>query len=369
MRMDALVDTQQNGGVIVLSGDATRSAVSAEALLWAGGATTTGLVADALVFAVRVREPHGRGEVRIGRFLFSSGAILPVQIDGASAMARAPWGTKVEVVTGVPVTSVGAPAPPLGPQDLQWLVGGRISQVVASRMTFGVSYLQRRDADEIADEQVGADLTAALKWLDVAARAAYDITSPGISDALVSAAARVGPFRFEVFASDRSPARLLPATSLFSIFGDFPSQSVGSSIHWKAAPRLDFWLTGAGQSVGGVYGGNASARALLKLDDCGAGSLGLELRRQDVSTAQWTGIRATATKPLLRCLRLGVEAELVIPDEPQGKGIAWPWGLVSLAWHPRSRWEVAAALEAASTPIHDFELNALARFSVFLGSK
>jgi hypothetical protein len=368
MRVDGLVDTQQSGGVLVLQGDASHSAVSAEALLWTGGATTTGVVADALVFAIRVREPHGLAELRVGRFLFSSGAILPVQIDGASGIVRAPWGTKVEAVTGVPVTSVGAPTPLYGPQDFEWLVGGRISQVIVSRMTVGVSYVQRRDLDEIVDHQVGADLTAVLRWLDVAARAAYDLTSPGISDALVSGAARAGPFRFEVFAADRSPSRLMPATSLFSVLGDFPSQSVGSSIHWKAAPRLDLWLTGAGQTVGGVYGGNGSARALLKLDDRGAGSLGLEVRRQDVSTARWTGIRATATQPLLRTLRCGAEFELVIPDDPQ-KGAAWPWGLVSLGWHPSSRWELAGALEAASTPIHDFELNALARFSLFLGSK
>jgi hypothetical protein len=231
-----------------------------------------------------------------------------------------------------------------------------------------VSYLQRRSGDGISDEAVGADLAAALRWLDVAARTTYDITSPGISDATVSAAVRAGDFRFEAFASDRSPSRLLPATSIFSVFGDFPSQSVGGSIHWKAAPRLDLWLTGAGQSVGGVYGGNGSARALLKLDDRGDGSLGAEVRRQDVSTARWTGLRATATKRFLRTLRGNVELELVVPDD-SSKGAAWPWGLVSLGWRPSTRWEVAGALETASTPVHEFELNALVRLSLFFGGQ
>ncbi len=370
LRLDTLVDTQRGGGVIVIETDMnTHSWASAEALVWTGGSTTTGISADALAFSVRMREPHGFGELRIGRFLFASGAILPVQIDGASAMARAPWGTKVELVAGVPVTALASSAPPIEVPGIAWLIGGRVSQLIASRMTMGVSYMQRREGEEVADEEAGADLSAApTRWLDLAAHAAYDITSPGLSDAVASAAVRVGELRFEAFALARSPSRLLPATSLFSVFGDFPTQSVGGSVHWKAAPRLDLWLVGAGQTVGGVYGGNASARAFLKLDDRGAGGIGLELRRQDVSTARWTGIRATATKPLLKTLRCGVELELVIPDD-SSKGVAWPWVLGSLAWRPSTRWEIAGAIETASTPQHEFELNALARLSLFLGAK
>jgi hypothetical protein len=366
--VDALVDTQQNGGVVVVQGEASHASVSAEALLWAGGATNNA-TADALTFAVTMRESHGLGEFRVGRFLFASGAILPVQIDGAAALVRSPWGTKVEAVVGAPVVpSVGSASSALVPSDFQWLFGGRVSQMIASRMVVGVSYLQRRDGDAVADESMGMDLAANIRWLDVAARATYDITSFGISEALASAATRVGDFRFELYASDRSPSRLLPATSLFAVFGDFPSQSIGGSIHWKAAPRLDLWLTGVGQSVGLAYGGNGSARALLKLDDRGDGSVGVEVRRQDVGAARWTGIRATATKPFLKKLRASTELELVVPDD-SSKGAAWPWALVSLGWRPCKRWELGGALEAAATPVHEFEFNALARLSIFLGAK
>jgi hypothetical protein len=367
-RVDALVDTQQQNGVVVVQGSGSSGWINAEAYVW-GAAYPTGsqpLAADALVFAMTMRDPHGVAELRLGRFLFESGAIRPVQLDGGSVIVRSPWGTKVEAMTGAPVI------PGYGPHDFDWIVGGRLSQIVASRMIVGVSYVERWHAGDVADQEVGTDLTVKpTRWLDVAARASYDIESPGISEALVSAAARAGDVRIEVFATHRSPSRLLPDTSLFSIFGDFPSENVGSVLYWKAAPRLDVWLMGEGQYVGGVYGGNGFARARLKLDDRNDGSVSLEVRRQDASTAQWTGLRATATKRIVRTLRASTELELVIPDQQTTltKGAAWPWGLLSLGWRPCKRWELAGGVEMASTPEHLFETNILGRFSLFWESK
>jgi hypothetical protein len=123
------------------------------------------------------------------------------------------------------------------------------------------------------------------------------------------------------------------------------------------------WGTGAGQMVGGEMGGNGSIRALLRLDDEGAGNLGLEMRRQDVSTAKWTGVRTIANHPLGMGLKLSTELEIAVPDKPNGRGIAWPWGLMALSWRSPSGWEVAGATEAASTPEHRFELNALVRLA------
>jgi hypothetical protein len=232
----------------------------------------------------------------------------------------------------------------------------------------GVSYVQRRDDGEISDEEVGFDLAAApARAFDLAARAAYDLTSPGIAEARVSAATRVDPWRVELFAAQTSPSRLLPATSLFSVLGDFPSQTLGSTVKWKAAPRLDVLASGAAQAVGGELGYNASLRALLRLDDRGTGSLGLELQRQDVSTAQWSGIRGTVTQPLGRGFRFSTEVEIAAPDHPDGHGSVWPWGLMAIAWRPTTSWgrgwETAAAVEAAATPVHRYETNALLRLS------
>ena len=89
--------------------------VSAEGLVWAGGGSRSG---DVLVLAVRLREPHGYAEARVGRFVLATGAVHPVQIDGAHVIGRAPWGSTVETFGGLPV------APRFGGRAYDWLVGG-----------------------------------------------------------------------------------------------------------------------------------------------------------------------------------------------------------------------------------------------------
>jgi hypothetical protein len=357
LRGDALAETQAPAGLVVVQGeDKLRPWVNAEALVWAGARPD--VAADVLVLSVRMRAPHGIGEVRAGRFVFTAGAIRPVQIDGISGLARAPWGSTVEAMVGAPAV------PRLGFSAYDWIAAGRVAQSITDRSIVGFSYVQERDHAEIANQEVGADFSAVpLKWMDVAARGTYDLTSPGIADALISAAARTGDFRVEGFATHRSPSRLLPATSLFSVLGDFPSDTIGTTIRWNAAPRLDIWATGAGQVVGGDVGGNASLRTLLKLNDKGTRNIGLELRRQDVSTAKWTGVRAVGVQPIGKYFRFSSELEVALPDVPNGRGSVWPWGLMALAWRSGTGWEVATASEGSSTPEHRFELNALLRLS------
>ena len=357
LRADAVAESQSPAGLVVLQGaDKVRPWVDAEALVWAGARTDP--TADVLVLTLRLREPHGLGEVRGGRFVFSTGAIRPVQVDGVSAMARAPWGSTIETMGGVPVV------PRFGLRSYDWIAGGRVAQSIASRATLGASYVQRREHGETSNDELGADFASApVKWLDLAARSAYDLTSKGIADALVSAAARTSSLRIEGFATHRSPSRLIPATSLFSVLGDVPSDMIGTTVRWNAAPRLDLWATGAGQRIGADFGGNGSIRALLRLDENGNGNLGLEVRRQAVSTARWSGVRLLGAHPLGAGLRFSSEIEIAVPDDPRGRGLVWPWGLMALSWRSHNGWEAASGVEAASTPEHRFELNALVRIS------
>jgi hypothetical protein len=288
--------------------------------------------------------------------VLGTGAIRPVQIYGADAIGRTPWGLTTEAFGGLPVV------PRFGERTHDWLAGGRIAQTVASSATLGVSYLQRRDDGDIAGEEAGADLAIfPARWLDVAARGAYDLVWRGVADALISAAARSSDWRIEVFASQRSPARLLPATSLFSVLGDFPSQMLGATVRWRVAPRLDLLGIGAVQSVGSELGSNEWARASLRLDDRGDASLGVEVRRQAVSTARWTGVRAIASAPIGGGFRYSSEIEVAAPDQPDGRGVAWPWGLLSISWRSRAEWELAGAIEASSTQQYRFQTDALVR--------
>jgi hypothetical protein len=104
-------------------------------------------------------------------------------------------------------------------------------------------------------------------------------------------------------------------------------------------------------------------RGLLRLDDRGDANVGLELRRQSVSSARWTGVRTVLAQPLGGGFRYSNELEIAIFDEAKGGVIAWPWGLVALSWRSRVGWEIAGAVEAASTPQHRYETTALARVS------
>jgi hypothetical protein len=360
LRGDALVETQSSAGspagVMVLQGeDKVRSWLSAEGLVWAGAKPDA--AADVLVLAVRARAPNGRGELRLGRFVLATGALFPVQIDGAHGILRAPTGSSFEVFGGAPVV------PRFGARAYDWLAGGRVAQRVASVGAVGLSYVQRREYGEIANQELGADVAfAPAHGFDLGARGAYDLTSPGVADARLASVFRTGAWRFEAFAAEQSPGRLLPATSLFSVLGDFPSASVGTTVKWTAAPRLDLFAGGAGQSVGGGAGGNGWLRGALRLDARGEGSLGLEVRRVDVASARWTGVRAIAARPLGRGFRFSTEIEVVVPDAPDGRGIAWPWGLLALGWRSRG-WEIATAVEGASTPTHRYETNVLARIA------
>ena len=364
LRGDALAETQGSSsptGLIVLQGeDSVRPWVSAEGLVWAGGGPT--VTGDVLVLTLHVREPHGYAEARAGRFVLATGAVHPVQIDGAQVIARAPWGGMVETFGGLPVV------PRFGARSYDWLAGGRVAERVANAATVGVSYVQRREYGEISNEEVGVDLAAApVRWFDLAGFGAYDVTSPGIAEARASAAVRWSAWRIELFGSQISPGRLLPATSLFSVLGDIASQTVGATVRWRAAPRLDLLASGAGQDVAGGLGGNGWVRATLKLDDRGTGSLGVELRRVDVPGTQWTGARAIAAVPLGGGFRYSSEVEIVVPDHPDGRGVAWPWGLSALSWRFPAGWEAAGALEASSSPLRRYEADALLRLSYAFG--
>lgn len=350
-------ETQSPTGLVVLQGeDRLRPWMDVEGLVWAGAKPSA--TGDVLTLAVHLREPHGYAEVRAGRFVVATGAMFPVQLDGAWAIGRTAAGSSVEVFGGLPVV------PRFGARAYDWLVGARVAQRLAAKLTVGVGYVQRRAYGDLSNEEVGVDLAAQpIHGLDLAGKAAYDLTSPGIADARASAATRVKDVRLELFAAEQSPGRILPATSLFSVLGDFPSQQIGGTARWWAAPRLDVLGSGAGQLVGGILGMNAWVRATLRLDEKGAGSVGAELRRVDVASARWSGLRLVGAEPLGRGFRLSTELEMVIPDEPDGRGKAWPWGLLALGWRSKSGWDVAGAFEGASTPEHRYEANALARLS------
>ena len=358
LRGDVFATAQAPTGLLILGGRAEPNTwADAEALVWAGRGEL-GAEADALVASVRLRDPDGRGELRLGRLLLATGTIRPIHLDGAAGLARTPWGTTVELFGGMPVT------PRFGGRAWDWAAGGRVAQRLFGAGTLGASYVQRREAGALSMSEVGSDLNIVpFDGLDIGARVAWDLQNPGISEALGSVAVRAGDLRFDAFASRRSPSRILPATSLFTVLGDVTSDHLGMEVLWYAAPRLDLTARGGVRTYQDALGEDLLFRALLRLDDRGTGSLGLELRRQGGPEAAWSGVRGTARVPITETVAAAVELELVRPDGDRGRGRLWPWGLVGMTWAPWPEWVVAAAAEARSTPEHAQAVDALVRVS------
>lgn len=357
LRADALAQAEAPAGLLVLQADGAEDPyLDAEALVWVGAGDDT--EAQALVVSVRAREPSGIAEARLGRLVVTAGALRPLHLDGAAARVRLPYGFRLESFAGSPVAAGDEG------RSWDWLAGGRASRALGDWGSAGVAYLHRRDAGRLAREELGLDAGgAATEWLDLGARAAFDLVDPGLAELSASAAARTGPWRFELYGSQRSPARLLPATSLFSVLGDMPARRIGTTVKWRAAPRLDLFGEAGVLGSGGEWGELLVARALLRLDDRGAGAIAGELRRESAPDGGWSGARATGRAPVGAGLMVAVEAELAVPDESSGRGGVWPWALASLS-RRFGRWEAAGAVEASSSPEHELRVDALARLTM-----
>ena len=357
LRADALASTASPAGLLVLdAGGRLRPGLSAEAVVWVAGARRPGedATGDVLVVAVRGQTRSGRLAVRAGRFVSALGAVRPAHVDGGALRIRLPRRFDVEAVAGVPVE----PGFEAG-RAWDWLAGARLARRLGDSGSAGVAYVQRRDAGRLALEELGADAGLAITARgDVGARAAYDLASPGLAEAALTASYRRRALRAEAYAIHRAASHLLPATSLFSVLGDVPSERAGAVVTWRAAPRLDAIAELGGRRVDADLAPELALRARLRLDDRGASVLGGELRRSGVADDAWTGARATARIALPRALALAAELELVAPDRDRGRGAVWPWGLVAVSWE-RAGWQAAVAAEASASPEYVRRLDVL----------
>jgi hypothetical protein len=362
---------EPNVGLIVLEGSSRKYPyVDAEGLVWAGagspqfGLRDNVLRAEALILTVKLRDPRGISDTRLGRFILSTGAVRAVHVDGGHTILRAPSKTNVELFGGVPVEG------DLEGRRYDWIAGGRISQGLGNKGVVGASYYNRHNAGQRSDEEVGADLAfRAAHWLDFAGKFAWEIINPGIAEILgtISAQTKNRRFRGEVFATKRSPTRMLQQTSLFTVLGDPGTLRTGASLFARAAPRLDFWVDGAAHNAQNQWGWSGYFRSVLRTDDEGRGSVLGEVRRQAIPTvSNWTGIRIAAVIPVYEDLDNTVglmpEFELIVPDERAADtGYVWPWGRLALRYRNTKGWTVAAAAEASSNQNVRVDVRALAR--------
>jgi hypothetical protein len=317
-----------------------------------------------LVVAVRGQSRSGRIAVRAGRFVSSLGALRPEHVDGAALRLRLPQQFDLETVAGIPVE----PGLETG-RAWDWLAGARVARRIGEGGSAGVAYVQRRDAGRLALEELGADAGLALSSRgDAGARAAYDLANPGLAEVALTGSYRGRAVRTEIYAIHRAASHLLPATSLFSVLGDVPSERAGAVITWRAAPRLDAIAELGGRRVDDDLAPELALRARLRLDDRGASALGCELRRSGVADDAWTGARGTARLALPRSLAVSAELELVAPDRDRGRGAVWPWGLAAVSWE-RAGWQAAVAVEASASPEYVHRLDVLGQLGRSWGGR
>ncbi len=357
LRADALATTAAPAGLVTVEADGNAGPnLSAEAVVWTGGGTIGDTAhADVLVVALRARTADGRFGVRVGRFVESLGALRPVQVDGAAGRVRLPFAFDVEAYAGMPVMlAVPDDTTPFASVTTQrawdWVAGGRVSRRIGDGGSVGLAYVEQRDDGMLMSEEVGVDGGAALgKRDDLGAKLAYDIANPGLAEASLTASHRFETLRVELFSTYRAASHLLPATSLFSVLGDVPAERAGTTLTWRAAPRLDIGGDLGVRHADGDTAPELVAHARLRLDDRGASALTGELRRDGVGDNMWTGARGAARIALPHHLAASTELELVIPDHARGLGTVWPWGLVALAWDTGA-WTAAIAGEASASP-------------------
>lgn len=362
---------EPNVGLIVLEGSTRKYPyVEAEGLVWAGAGTPqfglrdNQMTVEALVLTVKVRDPKGISDTRLGRFILSTGAVRAMHVDGGHAILRAPSKTNIEIFGGVPVEG------DVDGRRYDWVAGGRISQGLGKLGVIGGSYYNRYNAGQRSDEEVGVDFSLrAAHWLDMAAKFSWEIVNPGLAEVLatISSATENGKVRGEVFATKRSPTRLLQQTSLFTVLGDPGTLRTGGNLFWRAAPRLDFWVEGAANQAQDKWGWSGYFRSVLRTDDEGRGSVLGEIRRQAISSvSNWTGFRVAAVIPVYKdhanTVGLMPEVEVVLPDERSAAtGKVWPWGRLALRYQHIKGWTLAAGAEASSTQNIRVDVRALAR--------
>jgi hypothetical protein len=317
-----------------------------------GNATPPGEASHADVLVIVLRGRAGPANGTLGRFVATLGALRPVHLDGADGRVHLPYRFDVEAYAGVPVVPSLTTA-----RTWDWVAGERVSRRIGDWGSAGVAYMQLRNDGRLATEEIGLDAGAAFgKYDDLAAKLAYDLANPGVAETALTASHRHGPWRTEVFASYRAASHILPATSLFSVFGDTPAERAGTDITWRAAPRLDVDGELGVRRAAEATAPELVARGRLKLDDNGASALTGELRRDGVGSDKWTGARGAARIALAEALGFSTELELVIPD----RGGAWPWGIAALSWSCAG-WDAAIAVEALASPQYRYRVDALAQ--------
>ena len=171
-----------------------------------------------------------------------------------------------------------------------------------------------------------------------------------------------------------SPARLLPATSLFSVLGDFPSaeRRRHREVACGAAARRprERGRSGRRRECSAATAGSARRSASTTAATAAWGSSS-GARTSRPRSGRGTRDRRAAARPRLSLLDRDRDRRARPSGRPRLGVALGPDG--ALVASRATGWEVAGAVEASSTPVHRYETNALVRvartFEPFAGPR
>lgn len=354
---DLLLQGRPAEGVLVLrSGYRNSPYVDVDALVFVG-ANTDAWQGDVLSVSLLLREPHGIGQARLGRFIVGTGAVGPVQIDGGELTLRAFPGSSLSVFGGAPVV------PEFGPRPFDWVVGGRLGQqLFRDKLGLGVSYFHRRDDGQLDAEELGGDASLeAASWLSFHAIGSWSLIADGLAELRGAALLHNAGWQVELFGTRRIAARLIPATSLFSVIGAAASSTGGAEASWRAFPRLQVGGTFALEGLDDELGYRAALRSTLSLADSGPGQIGVEAIRRKLAEEGFVGGAIRAQVPIGAVVQAHASAELVAADQPRDRGKLWPWLRAGASWMASEHWLLAAAVGLRATPEYSRDVYAMVR--------
>ena len=213
-------------------------------------------------------------------------------------------------------------------------------------------------------EELGIDAGAAIdKRHDVGVkRGLRSRPNPGLAEVGVSASRRRGAVRTEAYARHRAASHLLPATSLFSVIGDVPSQRAGGVVTWRAAPRLDLIADLAVRRIDDDFGEELVARARLRLDERGTSLLMRRApahRRRRLRVDRGARRRADRAAPRVRGQHRA-RARGPRRGSRAGRGVAV--GAVAGSW-AHGDWQAAIALEASASAEYRYRVDGLVQLA------
>ncbi|MBX7100212.1 MAG: hypothetical protein K1X89_21025 [Myxococcaceae bacterium] len=369
-----------------LSAPLVDGSLSGELSAWGRAGPLDGLLGDGDLSAAWVQYAGERLTVRLGRQVTLPGASRFVRFDGLTLGARverfdlqayAGWVAlprwsqpRGAVLAGFAADALVSPALLETQNRAGQLTFGARAQGRWPTALLGVSFHEQRDQSGVAYRVVGVEGSGRLgERVEGAARLTFDLMSLAVSEARVSADVRTPWVPVSLDYVFQSPSLLLPRTSVLAAFGAQAWHELGAETTLTALQSLKLTARAAAQLYEGERPGGRGAFKVAWVPGLDRRTLVVaEAGRALVPQSGLTFVRLGARTRLAETLWLSGDGALYGYDAPVRGQSHSLTGIASLEWSPWPRLRALLSGTAMTTPYSSFELQALARLEVELGT-